>query len=65
MEGFVGADIEAVCRKAGMLAIRDFLASRGAPDQDYSALLISQRHFDQARALVSRQISQTALGEVP
>jgi len=65
MEGFVGADIEAVCRKAGMLAIRDFLASRGAPDQDYSALLISRRHFDQARALVSRQISQTALGEVP
>jgi len=65
LDGFVGADIEAVCRKAGMLAIRDFLAAGGDPGKDFSGFRISRRHLDQARALVSRQISQTAAGGLP
>jgi transitional endoplasmic reticulum ATPase len=42
-EGFVGSDIEAVCRRAAMMAISEFLdAGEGA---DPSTLIISQQHF--------------------
>ena len=59
MEGFVGADIGAVCRKAGMLAIGDFLAASEKATQDYSTFRISQRHFQEALALIRTQVNQT------
>lgn len=60
MEGFVGSDIEAVCRKAGMLAIRDFLsAEKGATSGDYSHFRIRQKPFQEALALVRKQVGQT------
>jgi transitional endoplasmic reticulum ATPase len=37
-EGFTGADIEAICREAGMLALRD----------DIEAKEVKKKHFDMA-----------------
>jgi len=48
----VGADIESVCRKASMLAIREFIESEG---KDYSKFLISGKHFKEALSVVSGQ----------
>jgi len=62
-QGFVGSDIEAVCRKAGMLAIRGFLAAGEPTNQDYSRFRISQHHFQEALVLVRSQIAQTGPGE--
>jgi transitional endoplasmic reticulum ATPase len=55
-EGFVGSDIEAACRKAATLAIRDFLAASKNETPDYSAFVIRRRYFEEARALVNDQI---------
>ena len=44
-EGIMGADIESVCRRASMLAIREFIESEG---KDYSKFLISDSHFKEA-----------------
>jgi transitional endoplasmic reticulum ATPase len=39
-EGFVGSDLEALCREAGMLALRE------------GATIVARRHFDAARMKV-------------
>jgi transitional endoplasmic reticulum ATPase len=39
-EGFVGSDLEALCREAGMLALRE------------GAVIVSRRHFDAAKEKV-------------
>ena len=44
-EGLVGADIELICRKASMAAIREFIQNEG---RDESRLLISAKHFQEA-----------------
>jgi transitional endoplasmic reticulum ATPase len=62
MQGFVGSDIAAVCRKAGMLAIRDFLSAAPGRMQDYSRFRIHQRHFQEALALVRKQIGPSGAG---
>ncbi|HWO72292.1 MAG TPA: AAA family ATPase, partial [Dehalococcoidia bacterium] len=51
-EGFVGADIEAVCRRAAMAAISDFLEGDGAKDP--ASLKLERRHFDSAVESVRR-----------
>ena len=51
-EGLVGADIESVCRKASMVAIREFIEKEG---EDYSAFRISDRHFQEALLVFSGQ----------
>jgi transitional endoplasmic reticulum ATPase len=43
-DGFVGSDIEAVCRRASMMAISEFLDT-GDADRDVSSLTITQAHF--------------------
>lgn len=43
--GLVGSDIESICRKASMMAIREFIESGG---QDYSDFTISDKHFKEA-----------------
>ena len=48
----VGADIEAVCRTAGMVAVREFL-EKHADSDDYSGFKIAARHFEQAMMEVS------------
>lgn len=45
-EGFSGADLEGLCREAGLAAIRDFLAQCPAPP--LSAFRIRAEHFDRA-----------------
>lgn len=52
-EGLSGADLDAFCRRAAMLAIRD---SIGRESGDvFSAFQVERRHFDSALQLVSRQ----------
>jgi transitional endoplasmic reticulum ATPase len=45
-EGFSGADLEGLCREAGLAAIREFLAQ--GTEQPLSSFEISVKHFDQA-----------------
>ncbi|MBL7213946.1 MAG: CDC48 family AAA ATPase [Desulfobacteraceae bacterium] len=49
-EGLVGSDIESVCRKASMMAIREFIESG---KEDYSDFKISSGHFQQALSVIS------------
>jgi len=44
-EGLVGSDIESVCRKAAMMAIREFIESG---KEDYADFKISDKHFQKA-----------------
>ena len=44
-ESLVGADIESVCRKASLVAIREFIEKGG---EDYADFAISDRHFKEA-----------------
>ncbi|MFH1005970.1 MAG: CDC48 family AAA ATPase [Candidatus Latescibacterota bacterium] len=47
--GLVGADIESICKKASMLAIREFLKGQeGRKGGDYSTFGITAGHFDEA-----------------
>jgi transitional endoplasmic reticulum ATPase len=46
-EGLVGADIDGVCRKATMAAIREFLETHG-DNEDYTEFKVTARHFYQA-----------------
>ena len=47
--GLVGADIESICRKAAMSAIREFIESKTDKDiQDCSHFKISNKHFKEA-----------------
>ena len=47
--GYVGADIEFVCRRASILAIRDFIQTGPAGgEKDYSGLEICMSHFQTA-----------------
>lgn len=49
MENTVGAEIEALCRRAVMVAIRQFVEEKEGLEGDYSRFHVTQRHFDQAR----------------
>jgi transitional endoplasmic reticulum ATPase len=67
-EGLVGADIEAICRRASMLAIREFLESQrkakskpGEATEDYSGFKVTSRHFRQATVEVSKTPRDRAL----
>lgn len=44
-DGLVGSDIESICRKASMMAIREFIESE---KEDYSDFKISDKHFKKA-----------------
>jgi len=48
-EGKVGADIESICRKASMLAIREYIEAKSLD------LKISKRHFEEAISLIHNQ----------
>jgi len=47
-EGYVGADIEAVCREAAILALRENIASK----------IVEMRHFEEALKKVPQSITK-------
>ena len=52
-EGKVGADIEFICRKASMLAIREYIEAQSSKSKAHGPeLKIAKRHFEKALALV-------------
>ncbi len=58
-EDLVGADIEAICKKATMLAIREFLEKEEYnKTRDYSRLKIHAKHFDAAIKEVKEAIKK-------
>ena len=66
-EGFVGSDIEAVCRRASMGAIQEFLDT-GDADRDASGLTIETRHFTDAIESIRKLHEtkpRTAADEIP
>jgi transitional endoplasmic reticulum ATPase len=64
MEGFVGADIAATCKKAAALAIREFLAAHGDDAHDYTGFAVSGRHLQDAIASIRRQIAPMEAAEL-
>ena len=55
-ENMVGADIEFICRKAAMLAIREFIGNNRSETDDWQKCFkISSKHFDKAIAVVAAQ----------
>jgi transitional endoplasmic reticulum ATPase len=46
-DGFVGADVEGLCRRAATFAMREFLEKRNAPVEEF---FVARQHFDQALA---------------
>ena len=65
-EGYVGADIDAICREAAMLALRELIE----PDMSHASVLkkakgirIGKRHLLKAMARVKPSVSETVLKE--
>jgi transitional endoplasmic reticulum ATPase len=55
-EGLVGADIEFICRKASVMAIREIIETLKADDDDPDVnILIKEKHFEEVVALVKKQ----------
>ncbi len=55
-EGLVGADIEFICRKASVMAIREIIETLNADDDDPDVnILIKEKHFEEVVALVKKQ----------
>jgi len=55
-DGHVGADIEFVCRKASMLAIREYIENQKTNIKKHKAeILISKRHFQEALKMLARR----------
>jgi transitional endoplasmic reticulum ATPase len=46
-DGYTGADIEELCRRASMLAIREFIA-KGNGKERLASLKVEKKHFDEA-----------------
>jgi transitional endoplasmic reticulum ATPase len=58
-EGYVGADVEAVCREASMAATREFINSVGPEDAIDSVgnVRVSREHFEQALEEVNASVT--------
>jgi len=64
MEGFTGSDIEFICRKAAMLAIRQLIEKQGGKTDEKSVkITLLERHFMEAIELVKNQ--NRTRGRVP
>ena len=58
-EGFTGADIQAVCRRAAMEALRGVIEQAGKPDTE-AKVMITRTHVEQALAQVNANRSARA-----
>jgi transitional endoplasmic reticulum ATPase len=57
-DGQVGADIEFVCRKASMLAIREYIENQKSKTKSFTAdIKISKRHFQEALKIMAQRKS--------
>ena len=55
-EGYVGADVEFVCRKAAMLAIREYIEIQKSKAKSNKAeITISKRHFQEALKIMAQR----------
>ena len=55
-ENMVGADIEFICRRVAMLAIREFIENNRSEAEDWQQYFkISNKHFEKAIAIVEKQ----------
>jgi transitional endoplasmic reticulum ATPase len=55
-ETLTGSDIEFICRKAAMLAIRELIdLNRGNPAELAGKICITEKHFEEAIQLVLTQ----------
>ena len=55
-EGYVGADIEFVCRKAAMLAIREYIEFQKSKAKNQKTdITISKRHFQEALKIMAQR----------
>ncbi|HUU58674.1 MAG TPA: CDC48 family AAA ATPase, partial [Phycisphaerae bacterium] len=54
-EGCSGADLEAICNKGALLAIREYLETHKDSAQGYKGFTITRKHLDQARKIIDRQ----------
>lgn len=55
-EGKVGSDIEFICKRASILAIREFLSQSTEHRSQITELKISRRHFEEALKLGKEQL---------
>ncbi|MFH1941756.1 MAG: CDC48 family AAA ATPase [bacterium] len=55
-DGMVGADIESLCKKAGMLAIEGFVDAYQGKNFDYSKFKIEKKHFQEAIGVDSKKV---------
>ncbi|NQU86931.1 MAG: hypothetical protein HQ541_14340, partial [Mariniphaga sp.] len=54
--GMVGADIEFICKKASMLAIREFIENKkNNESENMDDIIINEKHFEEAIQLVIKQ----------
>lgn len=55
--GLVGSDVESICRRASMLAIREYVSkyTSSSPSVDVSDFKVAAKHFEQAIHEISRQ----------
>jgi transitional endoplasmic reticulum ATPase len=59
-DGYVGADIEAVCREASMAATREFINSVSAEDAAKSVenVRVTRKHFEEALEEVNPSVDE-------
>jgi transitional endoplasmic reticulum ATPase len=54
-EGCSGADLAAICNKAALLAIREYLQTRQGQIKSYEGFTIGRKHLEQAQRMIQQQ----------
>ena len=54
-EGYSGADLAAICNKAALLAIREYLETHKDQAKGYRKFTITKKHMEQARRITKQQ----------
>ena len=54
-EGCSGADLAAVCDKAALITIREYLGTRKGKARGYGGFTIGKKHVEEARKIIERQ----------
>jgi transitional endoplasmic reticulum ATPase len=54
-EGCSGADLAAICNKAALMAIREYLESPKGKARSYEGFAVGRKHIEQAQRMIQRQ----------